>query len=153
VRWIIQTFLSTRKLDVSTYIKPINKQAYIHATSFHPKGTSKGVIIEETKRVARTNSRFDTFLQFKDKHKMNLLKRGYSHKFIDQQMKIVKFSNRSQELKHIKHRIGNSNRVTFATRYSNVATKVMGVIGRILMKPMASKIMNSLFLFSHLEKA
>jgi len=80
-------FLSTRKLDISTYIKPINKQAYIHATSFHPKGTSKGIIIGEMKRFVRTNSRFDTFLQFKDKHKVNLLKRGYSRKFIDQQMK------------------------------------------------------------------
>jgi len=144
-------FLSTGKLDVSTYIKPINKQAYIHATFFHPKGTSKGVIIGEMKRFVRTNSRLDTFLQFREKHKVNLLKRGYSHKFIDRQVKKVKFSNQSQELKP-KHRVGNFNRVAFITRFSNVAPKVMGVIGKIYKGPNALKILNSLYLFLHLEK-
>ena len=38
-------FELTKKLDVETYIKPTNRQAYVHANSHHPPGTSKGVAI------------------------------------------------------------------------------------------------------------
>jgi len=38
-------------------IKPINKQAYIHTTSFHPKRTGKGIIIGEMKQFIRTHSK------------------------------------------------------------------------------------------------
>ena len=69
-------FELTGKLDVETYIKP--SQAYIHADSHHPPGTSKGVAIGEMKRYLRTNSRAESFYSFKFKHKRNLLKRGYS---------------------------------------------------------------------------
>jgi len=120
-------FLHKKILDISTYIKPTNKQTYIHATSFHPQGTSKGVIIGEMKRFVRTNSRFDTFLEFKNKHRINLLKRGYPYKFVHRQLNKVKFCNRSQELRP-KHKVGISNRVAFITRFSKVAPRVMGII-------------------------
>jgi len=120
-------FLLTKILDVSTYIKPTNKQAYIHETSFHPPGTSKGIIIGEMKRFVRTNSRFDKFLELKERHTINLLKRGYSNKFIRSQMNKVKFSNRSQELKP-RQKGGISKRLAFITRFSRVAPKVMGIL-------------------------
>jgi len=66
----------------------------------------------------------------------------------------LELSNRSQELKP-KDRVGNSNRVIFITRFSNVAPKVMGVIRKYwqdIQRTKWFKILNSLYLFLHLEK-
>ena len=71
-------FEATNKLDVETHIKPTNRQAYVHADSFHPPGTSQGVAIGEMKHHLRTNSQAESFYAFKHKHRHNLLKRGYS---------------------------------------------------------------------------
>ena len=51
-------FIATNKLDVETFIKPTNKQAYryIHAKSFHLPRVSKGLAIGEMKRFVCTNS-------------------------------------------------------------------------------------------------
>ena len=43
-------FISSEKLDVETYIKSTNYQAYVHAKSFHPVRVSKGVALGEMKR-------------------------------------------------------------------------------------------------------
>ena len=43
-------FISSKKLDVETYIKPTNYQAYEHTKSFHPMRVSKGVALGEMKR-------------------------------------------------------------------------------------------------------
>jgi len=90
-------FHITNKLDVATHIKPTNKQAYVHAKSYHPPGTSKGIIKGEMKRFLRTNSRAES--SFKSKHKQNLLKRGYHKDFINQYTKSIRFRDRSLALK------------------------------------------------------
>lgn len=120
-------FLHTKKLDIETYIKPTNRQAYIHANSFHPPGTSKGVAIGETKRYLRTNSRVESFLTFKDKHKTNLLKRGYSHSFIKKHTDNIRFIDRSFELKP-KNRSKRMKRLAFTTRFTPAAAKAMRII-------------------------
>ena len=57
-------FLLSKTLDFETFAKPTNRQAYIHATCFHPCGVSKGVALCEMKRYLRTNSRVDSFDYF-----------------------------------------------------------------------------------------
>ena len=86
-------FELTKKLDVEIYIKPTNHQAYIHANSYHPPGTSKGVAIGEMKCFVRTNSQAESFYTLKAKHKHNLHKRGYSMKFINRYTICVQFNN------------------------------------------------------------
>ena len=74
-------FLCTKRLDIEIHIKkPTNRQAYVHTHSYHPPGTSKGVAIGE---MIRTNSRVESFYNFRAKHKHNLHKRGYPTKFIN----------------------------------------------------------------------
>ena len=104
-------FLSSRKLDIETHIKPTNRQAYIHANSYHPPGVSKGVALGEMEIYLRTNSRVETFNTFKTKHKVNL------HKFINHFTNQVKFLDRLFELSNKKvtkrlHRIPLVTRVT-----------------------------------------
>ena len=68
-------FHISKRLDFQIFIKPTNRQAYVHASSYHPPGVSKGVAIGEMKRYLRTNSRVDSFNTFKVRHKANLRKR------------------------------------------------------------------------------
>ena len=121
------SFTSTKKLEVETHIKPTNRQAYIHADSYHPPGTSKGVAIGEMKRYLRTNSRAESFYTFKSKHKLNLRKRGYSTHFINRYTNSVQFNNRHLTLKP-KTITSKKKRLAFVTRFTPLTTKVMKVI-------------------------
>ena len=119
-------FLLSKTLDFETFVKPTNRQAYIHATSFHPCGVSKGVALGEMKRYLRTNSRVDSFEYFKNKHRSNLLKRGYYPKFINHHLNKVKFLDRSLELKkNIKKPL---SRLPFITRFTPSASSALRII-------------------------
>ena len=120
-------FRITKKLDFKTFIKLTNKQAYIHAKSFHPPGVYKGVAIGEMKRYLRTNSRVDSFNYFKGKHRVNLLKRGYSFKSVDQSINRVKFLDRSFELKTMKTK-KQLDRLPFVTRFTPSAPLALNII-------------------------
>ena len=120
-------FHTSKKLDVKTHIKPTNRQAYVHANSFHPPGVSKGVALGEMKRYLRTNSRVDSFNIFKAKHKVNLRKRGYSLKFINHFTDKVKFLDRSFELtkKKVKKQL---YKIPFVTRFTPSASLAIKII-------------------------
>ena len=122
-------FLSSRKLDIQTHIKPTNCQAYIHVNSYHPPGVSKGVALGEMKRYLRTNSRVETFNTFKAKHKVNLQKRGYSHKFINHFTNQVKFLDHSFELsnKKVTKRL---HKIFFVTRFTPSAYSALQIINK-----------------------
>ena len=40
-----ERFRQSGVLDIKMYIKPTKKQLYVHATSYYPKGTRKGIFI------------------------------------------------------------------------------------------------------------
>jgi len=76
--------------------------------------------IGETKRFLRTNSRIESFLNFEAKHKLNLLKRGYSTKYINKHTDNIWFIDRSSELKQ-KNRPRGFKRLSFVTRFTPAA--------------------------------
>ena len=122
-------FLSTKKLDVETHIKPTNRQAHSH----HPPGASKGVAIGELKRYLRINSQNSTFNKFKAHHMRNLRKRGYSNGFINNYTNKVKFFDRSvkffDRLFELKPKIKRPFKKTvFVTRFTPSAKPAMHVI-------------------------
>ena len=122
----------SNKLEVETYIKPTNRQAYIHAMSFHPPGVSKGVTLGEMKRYLCTNSCVYTFNNFKANTKLifeeevTLRIRGYSSTFINHFTDKVKFSDRSFELK--KKTKKQLSRIPFITRFTPSAPVAIKII-------------------------
>ena len=124
-----QNFLSSKKLDIETHIKPTNCQAYIHANAFLPPGVSKGVALGEMKRYLRTNSHVETFNIFKAKHKVNLQKRGYSHKIINHFTNQVNFLDRSFELSK-KKVTKQLHRIPFVTRFTPSASSALQTINK-----------------------
>ena len=70
-------FTQTGILDIKTHVKPTNKQLYMHATSYHPSGCRKGIVIGEANRYLRTNSKEQEFVTSIRKHNAKLTTRGY----------------------------------------------------------------------------
>lgn len=83
----------TETLSVKTHIKPTNKQLYVTADSFHPKGTLKSVVIGETHRYRTTNTEEQNFNQMVSRHIAKLQERGYPPHLTNLH-KQVKFSER-----------------------------------------------------------
>ena len=83
----------------------------------------------EMKRFLHTNSHVETFNTFKAKHKVNLRKRGYSHKFINHFTNQVKFLDRSFELsnKKVTKRL---HRIPFVTRFTPSAYSALQIINK-----------------------
>ena len=79
------------------------------------------------KRYLRTNSRAESFIAFKSKHKQNLLKRGYPTNFINQFTTCIRFRDRSLALRP-KTKGTDQKRTAFVTRYTLSATKAIKII-------------------------
>jgi len=107
-------FNTKGKLGIETYIKPTNPQLYLHVQSFHPPGSGKSVALGEMKRYLRTNSRANKFYDFKSKHKINLLRRGYSMKFIKSCINRVQYKDRLFDMK-AKLKIERKHTIPFDT--------------------------------------
>ena len=122
-------FPNTHILDFKTHIKPTNPQLHVHALSYHPRSVKKGIIIGETKRLLRTNSRRETFSQFVNKYKTQMTRRGYSLNFIKTYTNTIEFKNRSALLHKSKTKKA-SHRTIFSVRYTPMALRATQVIRR-----------------------
>ena len=127
------TFLDTdvhiddnNKLSVTTHIKSTNKQAYTHAKSYHPPGTSKGIAIGEAKRYAKTNTHENEYKKMVMRHILQMKVRGYTSKQLLTHILSVKHSDRFNKNKSSV----NHNRPIFITRYSKSAAKFIQIIRR-----------------------
>ena len=70
-------FHNTEFLDFKTHIKETNSRAYVHASSYHPRGTHKGIIVGEIHRYFRTNSGNCEFCKQMMAHAKTFRERGY----------------------------------------------------------------------------
>ena len=111
------------KLSVTTHIKSTNKQAYTHASSYHPPGTGKGIAIGEAIRYATTNSFKLDFDKSISQHIRQMNARGYTSDYITTAIQNVqhehRFRNRVQKM---------NNRPVFVTRFTASAAKVIQTI-------------------------
>ena len=123
-----ERFKQNGVLDIKPYIKPTNKQMYVHATSYHPKGTGKGIVIGEALRYLRTNSSETCFSQAIAKHKRVLKRRGYNPMVTNKLLEPITFNKRQTTLiPKVVHRDANPP-LTFVTTYNDVVPEVRKVI-------------------------
>ena len=117
--------INSNTLYVTTHIKKTNKQAYTHASSYHPPGTGKGIAIGEAKRYARTNTRVSDYKNCIDKHINQMKMRGYtSNKFLN----LIKSVSHSNRFDNSNIKTFNSNRPVFVTRYTATAAAIIKTI-------------------------
>eukprot|EP00731_Ephydatia_muelleri_P005538 Em0002g1714a len=87
-------FQQRQKLDIKTFKKPTNKQAYVHGSSFHPPGIGKSIALGESYRALRTNTDKTNFLKQIDSVHNALLSRGYKQTVIKPLIRRVRFKDR-----------------------------------------------------------
>ena len=87
-------FQQRQKLDIKTFKKPTNKQAYVHGSSFHPPGIGKSIALGESYRALRTNTDKTNFLKQIDSVQNALLSRGYKQTVIELLIRRVRFKDR-----------------------------------------------------------
>ena len=124
------TFLDTNvhlddnKLYITTHIKSTYKQAYNHASSYHPPGTGKGIAIGEAKRYARTNTHYADFQNCISKHIQQMKTGGYNLDHTRKLITNIKHCDRSKTNPPRK----NLNRPIFVTRYTASAKRIIKTI-------------------------
>ena len=119
-------FEKTGILDIKTHVKPTNKQLYVHAKSYHPKGCKKGIITGEALRYLRTNSNEDTFKQWMSKHKSNLKGRGYNPSLINPLLESITFNERAKALNP--KPLEQSADLTFVNTYNDQTPEIRRII-------------------------
>ena len=87
-------FQQRQKLDIKTFKKPTNKQAYVHGSSFHPPGIGKSIALGESYRALRTNTDKTNFFKQIDSVQNALLSRGYKQTVIKPLIRRVRFKDR-----------------------------------------------------------
>ena len=122
-----QKFHQTGVLDIKMHIKKTNKQLYVHAESYHPPGTKKGIAKGETNRYLRTNSDEANFNEMTQKLRNKLNERGYKQGQIDKQIKYVPYSNRSTALKR-KQKHPKKHCVTLVTKYTDMSEQIRDIV-------------------------
>ena len=123
-----ERFQQSGVLDIKTYIKPTIKQLYVHATSYHPKGTGKGIVIGEALRYLRTNSDEMNFHQSIAKHKQILKGRGYNPSVTNRLLEPITFDERQTTLvPRPSGPKGANPPLTFVTTYNDVVPQVKRV--------------------------
>ncbi|XP_065893450.1 uncharacterized protein [Dysidea avara] len=110
-------FSTTHNLDFQTHIKPTNPQLHVQAQSYHPESTKKGIIIGETKRLLRTNSRRETFSHFVNKYTTQMTRGGYSLNYIKKFTNKIHFKDRDLLLNKATVKKASS-RTVFSARYT-----------------------------------
>ena len=119
-------FENTGVLDVKTHVKPTNKQLYVHATSYHPKGCKTGIVTGEALRYLRTNSQESNYTNWILNHKLKLKSRGYKPSLINKLIEPITFEKRNEALTpKPKQKAGA---ITFVNTYNDMTPHVRQII-------------------------
>lgn len=122
-------FNSEGILDIKTYIKPTENYQFLSRNSAHPQSVFKGFLMGECTRHIRNTNNPEDQERIINNFKVNLMKRGYNEKEIDESFSIAKEQDRAVLLRDkVKHK--RRVPLVFVTKYSPRLRK----LGTILRK-------------------
>lgn len=82
------------KLHTTLYIKPTDRQSYLHNKSYHPNSCKRSITYSQALRIKRICSEPREFVKHVNKLATKLIERGYQHKMINEQIEKANQSNR-----------------------------------------------------------
>ena len=113
-------------IETDLYTKPTDKHQYLFSSSCHPHHTKKGIPFGLALRLRRICSTDNTFY-FRTKELTSfLIKRGYKHAFIEQQIARATSISRSDALQY--NRRKTSNRTPFILTYNPSLPSISSII-------------------------
>ena len=90
--------LSIGKLETDLYVKPTDKHQYLLKSSCHPSHTKQSIPFNMALRLRRICSTDDFFISPSNALTTNLIKRGYQHRFVKEEIDKVRQIPRSKAL-------------------------------------------------------
>ena len=139
-------FQAKHTLDIKTYTKPTNTQAYVHASSFHPGGVGKSIALGESYRALRTNTDKVNFLQQIHKVQNALLSRGYDEKIIKPLIRRVRYKDRHTIIHKSKQTaIQTPGTPTMALTYNTHVSQFRTELNLIWMDVKKNPLLNELY--------
>ena len=138
-------FQSKQTLDIKTYIKPTNKQAYVHGSSFHPESITKSITLGETYRFLRTNSDETNFNQQTQKLETALIDRGYKKDTVKTLIRQIHFKDRHKILYKKKEKTNLPDTPFLSLTYNTHIPRVREKLTQIWEDVKIDPLLNQLF--------
>lgn len=104
-------------LKTTLYVKPTDRQRYLHVDSDHPNHTKKGIAKGQLKRLKRICSEEADFQRRASELKKNLMKRGYGEKGLKRELQNARSWSREDALKKVE-REKTDKKVNFVLTHS-----------------------------------
>ena len=87
----VNVLLINGRLETDLYVKPTDKHQYLIKSSCHPSHTKQSIPFSMALRLRRICSTDEFFNTRSDALTTHLIKRGYPHRFIKEEIKYAKF--------------------------------------------------------------
>jgi hypothetical protein len=111
------------------YIKPTDRQLYIHNSSCHPAHTKKGLAYSLGLRMKRICEKESDYRKHRKDLKMQLRKRGYSGKHIEKQLQRADAADRGHLLSNSKRKT-QQKRVPLVVTYSKLLPDIRAILNK-----------------------
>ena len=87
-------------LTTNLYVKPTDRQLYLHSDSTHPLSTKKSIPYGLALRIKRICTNESDYMEQREKLKDQPISRGYSHKIVHKQFRKVDNMSREEALQY-----------------------------------------------------
>jgi len=126
------------------YTKPTDKHMYVNCKSDHPNNVKKAIPYGLGIRLKRICSKEEDYTRHRQQLKKHLRKRGYSRKFVEQQLKKADQKDR-EGLLHNTRKKERMERVPLVLTYSSRLPDVRGIIRKNMPELQRSESMKKIF--------
>ena len=115
------------RIYTDLHIKPTDNQLYLQQTSCHPANTKKSLAFSLKLRIKRICEKEEDYKRHRTDLKVQLRKRGYSHRTIEQQLRRVDDMDRKDFLNNETNKSKN-DRVPLVITYSKNLPDVRAIL-------------------------
>lgn len=116
------------KLTTDLYTKPTDKHIYVHSKSCHPKNVKKAIPYGLALRLRRICENEDDYQKHRQELKLQLRKRGYNGKFIENQLKRADNLNRKELLQRKNKIKKTSERIPLVVTFTDLLPDIHDIV-------------------------
>ena len=122
----VNVLLINGRLETDLYVKPTDKHQYLLKSSCHPSHTKQSIPFSMALRLRRICSTDEFFNTRSDALTTHLIKRGYPHRFIKEEIEKVRHIPRSKALETSMK--NQSNRIPFVVTFNPALPNIRRII-------------------------
>ena len=122
----VNVLLINGRLETDFYVKPTDKHQYLLKSSCHPSHTKQSISFSMALRLRRICSSDEFFNTRSNALTTHLIKRGYQHRFLKEEMEKVRQIPRSKALETYTKQV--NNRIPFVVTFNPALPNIRQII-------------------------